>query len=91
MIKEPNTPLRWVIFVDDFSNAKVSRAEHLLESDHDLVQKVTIRFKFHTSNNQVEIETYFSKLLISFKMGEEEVVIKSDSIWSHQRYEGNLR
>lgn len=68
-IEEPNTPSRWIVFMEGSSNAKGNVAKFLLESDHGLTVEVTVRFKFTTYSSQIEYKACLDGLHITLEMG----------------------
>lgn len=66
------------MFADVSSNINGITGRLLFENEHDFKVETAVRFKFPTSNNQVEYEACLVVIHMSSNMIVEEVVIKPD-------------
>jgi len=69
----------WIVYVDGSSNNKGARAGVVLKGPEGLLVEQSLRFRFKTSNNQVEYEALIAGLELARDMGAGDVMCRSDS------------
>lgn len=69
----------WVIFTDGLSNIQGSDVDIILENNFGLVEEVSLRSKFWTTNNQVEFEAVSLGITLDKEVGVEHMKLRTDS------------
>ena len=75
----PDTPAKWVLFVDGSSNKTACGARVVWEGPEDLLIEQVLQFSFKATNNQAEYEAILVGLNLAHDLGAREVTCKSDS------------
>jgi len=76
---QPDTPIGWVLFMDNSSNKTSCGVGVVLEGPGDLLVEQALQFAFKATNNQAEYEAILVGLNLAHDLGAREVVCKSDS------------
>ncbi|XP_072062101.1 uncharacterized protein [Arachis hypogaea] len=77
--ESPGDPTTWSLYVDGSSNKAKSEAGVILKSDQGTRIELSLRFEFPTSNNQAEYEALLAGLKLAKEVGEERLIVFSDS------------
>jgi len=81
----------WIFLVDVSSNQQGSGAGDILEGPSELLIEQSLKCAFKANNNQAEYEALIAKMLLSWELGAQSLLVKSDSLLVTEQVTGRYQ